>query len=324
MTFSKLISRTAGRSSTTICRRAGDGGFFFPTRKPLAIGEVVVVSVRLGQRRSPMLLRGGRRGGVPASTARRRRPASGSSSCPTETQTRDYLVSVARGDSRADGAAPPAAARRAARDVAGAGRAAGQGGALLDIGRGGAFVTTEPLPDDIDVVLKVSPPGAEIAMPLSARVAWRGQPGGANGFGVEWKARDAGGNRRIKELVRRIEAWATPTARGCRPLPTAAGLRLASLRILLGPRRVSKPELGRRPSHGGARRSPGLCRSMRRRADGLSPAPVSVGRRSHPSVPSDQGGAKVEGVERAAVRQDVEAVRRRGRSWARRRCPAPG
>jgi hypothetical protein len=52
----------------------------------------------------------------------------------------------------------------------------------------------------------VSPPGAEVAMPLSARVCWKGHPGGQNGFGVEWKARDAGGNRRIKELVRRIEA----------------------------------------------------------------------------------------------------------------------
>jgi hypothetical protein len=33
-----------------------------------------------------------------------------------------------------------------------------------------------------------------------------GSPGGEHGFGVEWKARDAGGTRRIKELVRRIEA----------------------------------------------------------------------------------------------------------------------
>jgi hypothetical protein len=43
-------------------------------------------------------------------------------------------------------------------------------------------------------------------MPLQARVAWKGHPGGEHGFGVEWKARDAGGTRRIKELVRRIEA----------------------------------------------------------------------------------------------------------------------
>ena len=80
-------------------------------------------------------------------------------------------------------------------------------GILRDIGRGGAFVKTEePLPTDGDVVLKVSPPGAEVAMPLSARVAWNSHPGGEHGFGVEWKARDAGGTRRIKELVRRIEA----------------------------------------------------------------------------------------------------------------------
>jgi len=70
-------------------------------------------------------------------------------------------------------------------------------------------MTREPLPADGDVVLKVSPPGAEVAMPLSARVAWKGHPGGENGFGVEWKARDAGGTRRIKELVRRIEAQGT-------------------------------------------------------------------------------------------------------------------
>ena len=81
---------------------------------------------------------------------------------------------------------------------------------LRDIGRGGAFVKTEEaLPSASDVVLIVSPPGAEVAMPLSARVCWKGHPGGQNGFGVEWKARDAGGTRRIKELVRRIEAQGT-------------------------------------------------------------------------------------------------------------------
>jgi len=56
------------------------------------------------------------------------------------------------------------------------------------------------------VKIECATPGAEVAMPLSARVCWKGHPGGQNGFGVEWKARDAGGNRRIKELVRRIEA----------------------------------------------------------------------------------------------------------------------
>ena len=34
------------------------GGLFYPTRRPLAIGEVVVVAIRLGRRRSPTLIRG--------------------------------------------------------------------------------------------------------------------------------------------------------------------------------------------------------------------------------------------------------------------------
>ena len=129
---------------------------------------------------------------------------------PTETQARDYLLAVARGDSA------EMVARRHQRlpvelpilwQVPGALR--DNTGILRDIGRGGAFVKTaneQPLPAEGDVVLMVSPPGAEVAMPLSARVAWKGHPGGEHGFGVEWKARDAGGTRRIKELVRRIEA----------------------------------------------------------------------------------------------------------------------
>jgi Tfp pilus assembly protein PilZ len=185
-----------------------NGGIFFPTRKPLAIGEAVVVSVRLGKRRSPMLLRGVVVWRRPGKHSTKTKAGIGIEFLTTEAQTRDYLVSVAKGDSS------EMVSRRHQRlpvelpvtwQVPGA--LLDNNGTLLDIGRGGAFVrTAEPLPDDIDIVLKVSPPGAEIAMPLSARVAWRGHPGGSNGFGVEWKARDAGGNRRIKELVRRIEA----------------------------------------------------------------------------------------------------------------------
>jgi Tfp pilus assembly protein PilZ len=185
-----------------------NGGVFFPTRRPLAIGEPVVVSIRLGKRRNPMLLRGHVIWRRPGKHSTKTKAGIGIEFLPTETQSRDYLVSVARGDST------EMVARRHQRlpvelpvlwQVPGA--LQDNAGVLRDIGRGGAFVKTdEPAPDQNDIVLKVSPPGAEVAMPLSARVAWRGHPGGENGFGVEWKARDAGGNRRIKELVRRIEA----------------------------------------------------------------------------------------------------------------------
>jgi len=187
----------------------GEGGIFFPTRRPLAIGESVVVAIRLGRRRSPMLVRGRVAWRRPGKHSTKVKAGIGIAFLSSETQTRDYLLAVARGDSA------EMLARRHHRlpveipvlwQVPGA--LQDNAGILRDIGRGGAFVkTAEPLPATGDVVLKVSPPGAEVAMPLSARVAWKGGPSGEHGFGVEWKARDAGGNRRIKELVRRIEAF---------------------------------------------------------------------------------------------------------------------
>jgi Tfp pilus assembly protein PilZ len=186
----------------------GVGGVFFPTRRPLAIGEQVVVAIRLGRRRSPTLVRGRVAWRRPGKHSTKIKAGIGIEFLPAEVQTRDYLLSVARGDSA------EMVSRRHQRlpvelpvlwQVPGA--LVDNAGIQRDIGRGGAFVkTTDPIPEERDIVLKVSPPGAEVAMPLSARVAWRGHPGGENGFGVEWKARDAGGTRRIKELVRRIES----------------------------------------------------------------------------------------------------------------------
>jgi Tfp pilus assembly protein PilZ len=188
-----------------------NGGLFFPTRRALAIGESVVVSIRLGKRRSPMLLRGSVVWRRPGKHRTKTKAGIGIEFLPSEAQTRDYLIAVARGDSA------EMVARRHQRLPVElpvtwqiSGELQDNVGVLRDIGRGGAFVRTDStgtfVLHETDVVLKVAPPGAEIAMPLSARVCWIGQPGGEAGFGVEWKARDAGGNRRIKELVRRIES----------------------------------------------------------------------------------------------------------------------
>jgi type IV pilus assembly protein PilZ len=210
MTILKAHFATGAAFLDSYLADLANGGIFFPTRKPLALGEAVVISIRLGKRRSPMLLRGLVAWRRPGKHSTKTKAGIGIEFLPTEAQTREYLLSVARGDSSEQ------LARRHQRlpvelpvtwQVPGELR--DNRGTLLDIGRGGAFVRTgEPVPADPDVVLMVSPPGAEIAMPLSARIAWRGRNdvGGEHGFGVEWKARDAGGNRRIKELVRRIEA----------------------------------------------------------------------------------------------------------------------
>jgi hypothetical protein len=47
-------------------------------------------------------------------------------------------------------------------------------------------------------------------MMFIGRVAWTGRAGEENVFGIEWRARDAGGGRRIKELVRRLTALSSP------------------------------------------------------------------------------------------------------------------
>ncbi|MBC8132054.1 MAG: PilZ domain-containing protein [Deltaproteobacteria bacterium] len=184
------------------------GGLFIPTRKSMTIGEPVVVSLRLGPRGTTVLMRGTVAWRRPGKHRTKTQAGIGIEFLESEEKTRDYLLSVARGDQIA------ISARRHQRlpldlpvlwQVPGARQE--NMGVLRDIGRGGAFVMTEQsLDGETDVVLMMAPPGAEVAMPVSARIAWVA-PGQSPepGFGVAWKARDAGGGRRIKELVRRME-----------------------------------------------------------------------------------------------------------------------
>jgi Tfp pilus assembly protein PilZ len=184
------------------------GGLFIPTRRTLAVGESIVISVRVGPRRSPMLLRSVVAWRRPGKHLTKTRAGIGVEFLPSETQKRDYLLAVARGNTA------ESSARRHQRLPIDLpvhwqipGTLQNNPGVLRDIGRGGAFVmTVERVSVESDVVLKVAPPGAEVEMPVSARIAWI-TPGESvePGFGIAWKARDAGGTRRIKELVRRME-----------------------------------------------------------------------------------------------------------------------
>lgn len=78
-------------------------------------------------------------------------------------------------------------------------------GTVRDIGWGGAFVSTGyPVDPDAPVVVELQAPGLQSSVDLAGRVVWTGQRQAARGFGLAWRARDAGGNRRIRELVRRL------------------------------------------------------------------------------------------------------------------------
>lgn len=192
--------------------KAPGGAVFCPTRTKLEEGESVTVAVRVGRRQPPVLLGGRVAWRRTGKHAQKIRAGVQVEFADEERAKVDYVLDLSKpGDEdrkrRRYERLPieiPVAWRQAA------GTPPSQG-VLRDIGQGGAFVSTKGGPGaaaNDDLVLEVSPPGAQVAMAFMARVAWVIPSGQNVGFGVKWRARDAGGGRRIRELVRRLTAAA--------------------------------------------------------------------------------------------------------------------
>lgn len=213
-TIPEFVLRNAREFQVSYEPSAATGAVFCATRKKLAIGAHVLVKVRLGRRQPPMLIFGRVAWRRPGRHLDKVRAGVGVELLPAERAKADYLLRLARGDTEVR------SRRRHERFPVDLpvlwhpeGTGGGVGGRLGDIGRGGAFVRSdEPVTTESQVVLEIAPPGAEVPMAFSARVAWIGQRAGSRGFGVEWRARDAGGTRRIKELVRRLSGLPPPLA----------------------------------------------------------------------------------------------------------------
>ena len=76
--------------------------------------------------------------------------------------------------------------------------------AISEIGVGGALLTTqEPLPIDTELTLEVVPPGAAAAIAIASRVSYHVPSGGS---GLRFVSRDGDGDRRLRELIRRLRA----------------------------------------------------------------------------------------------------------------------
>jgi Tfp pilus assembly protein PilZ len=74
--------------------------------------------------------------------------------------------------------------------------------ALSEIGVGGALlVTTEPLPIDTDLTLEIVPPGAAAPLAIACKVSYHTPSGGS---GLKFLSRDGDGERRLRELIRRL------------------------------------------------------------------------------------------------------------------------
>ncbi|HEY0711682.1 MAG TPA: PilZ domain-containing protein [Polyangia bacterium] len=185
------------------------GGVFCPTRGKAVKGAPATVTINLGRRQPPLVLAGRVAWRRPGRHLQKIRAGICVEFLPSEKPKIDYLLDLAKAG---DTVRSRRRHERLPVDVPvnwhlpGATPARGM---LRDIGRGGAFIRSNaPAPSDSEVVLELSPPGAQVAMEFTARVAWTAAQGPEAGFGVEWRARDAGGGKRIRELVRRLTAVA--------------------------------------------------------------------------------------------------------------------
>jgi len=184
----------------------GHGGVFCPTRRKISVGQMVSVKVRLGRRQPPMVLYGRVAWRRPGRHILKIRAGIGVEFLPSERAKCDYLLALAHAG---DSARSRRRHERIPVDLPIVWRPVGQltplNGSLRDVGQGGAFILSSAhVALQEKVVLEISPPGAEVPMAFIGRVAWIGRSGTENVFGIEWRARDAGGGRRIKELVRRL------------------------------------------------------------------------------------------------------------------------
>jgi Tfp pilus assembly protein PilZ len=185
-----------------------DGGIFFPTRAALDAGLPVLLEIRLPPIPQKMLIRGRIAWRRPGRHRTKLRAGLGIEFHTADTGRRDFLLSVARGDSL-----PGMISRRHPRlpvDLPGTWRVAldrgSSRGMIEDIGQGGAFVRSDvPVEVGAGVVLELLPPGSVVPLAIAGKVAWTRRTPGDEGFGMEFKTRDAGGTRRLKELVRRLE-----------------------------------------------------------------------------------------------------------------------
>jgi Tfp pilus assembly protein PilZ len=201
----KVICPTKNEFSANYLEEFPHGGFFIPTRLRLEPGEPVRLSLRIGSRATPVLLRAiVRRIQGGKISPPKLRAGIAVEFLPSEAHGRDHLLAIAR---RRDAVHSGRRRQRLPLElpVGWSVRKSPRVGAglLHDISIGGASIRTKDwMGERTDVFVTLVPPGAAVPMAMLGRVAWT-DPG--KGFGVSWRSRDKGGIRRIKELVRRLE-----------------------------------------------------------------------------------------------------------------------
>jgi len=185
------------------------GGVFIPTRKKHELGSSVVVDVRFPDLHSRVLVRGiiaWRRAGKRRTKLR---AGIGVEFLAAEERKREFLLGVAKREivdlTQRRHRRLPVEIRidwreKSDRDW--------HISSVDDIGEGGAFVrTTDFRPVGSSVILEIVAPGGERKLPIEGTVAWTRHTPDEEGMGIEFRCRDIGGTRLLKELIRRIERY---------------------------------------------------------------------------------------------------------------------
>ena len=185
------------------------GGMFYPTREALRVGEEMAVEVRFPGLTTKTVLRGRvawRRRGRHRSKLR---AGVAIEFLADEARKREFVLRVAQGDRVPT---PKRRYRRVPAEIGVTWRKKDDPhtvpGVLDNIGLGGANLrTVAAATAGEDIILALSSPGAACPVEVEGKVAWcvAGAPGSVS-IGVQFKARDLGGVRRLKEVVRRVEA----------------------------------------------------------------------------------------------------------------------
>jgi len=75
---------------------------------------------------------------------------------------------------------------------------------ITEIGVGGALLSTPvPLPLETDLTIEIIPPGGASAIAIACKVSYHTPSGGS---GLRFLTRDGDGERRLRELIRRLRA----------------------------------------------------------------------------------------------------------------------
>lgn len=179
------------------------GGLFCATTAEMQSGDEVIIELSAPALPNKVLIRGVVQTWRPALPRLRVRAGATVEFCESESDKRDFLLETISGDREA-----PTKRKHSRLPVEidvqyrTTDSADMKSSRLGEISVGGAMLLTDaPLPLDTEVILEILPPGSVSPISISGRATYHLPNGGT---GLKFVYRDAGGSRRLRELVRRL------------------------------------------------------------------------------------------------------------------------